>query len=90
MFIDNKDISVGDITYSAGTAYKVWVDNQEIGVIEKGERKVAKVQGPNHKITIEEIKDNVLTGGKYEKKFKLKTNETATVNIPAMINNTNE
>ena len=47
---DNRGISIGDITYSAGTTYKVWLDNQEIGVIKKGERKVAKVSGKNHKI----------------------------------------
>jgi len=90
VLIDNRDISVGDITYSAGTTYKVRVDNQEIGVIEKGERKVARVAGVSHKIVVEEIKDKVLTGEKYEKRFKLKTKESATVNIPAMINNANE
>lgn len=51
---------------------------------------MAKVAGVSHKIVVEEIKDKVLTGEKYEKKFKLKTNESATVNIPAMINNANE
>ncbi len=90
MLIDNRDISVGDITYSAGITYKVRVDNQEIGSIKKDERKVAKVSGVSHKIVVEEIKDKVLTGEKYEKRFKLKTNESATVNIPAMINNANE
>lgn len=90
MLIDNRDISVGDITYNAGTTYKVRVDNQEIGVIKKGERKVARVAGVSHKIVVEEIKDKVLIGEKYEKKFKLKINESATVNIPAMINNANE
>ena len=90
VLIDNRDISVGDITYSAGTTYKVRIDNQEIGVIEKGERKVARVAGVSHNIVVEEIKDKVLTGEKYEKRFKLKTKESATVNIPAMINNANE
>ena len=90
MLIDNRDISVGDITYSAVTSYEVWVDNQEIGVIEKGERKVAMVTGVSHKIVVEEIKDKVLTGKKYEKRFKLKTNESASVNILAIINNVNE
>ncbi|MBA7571153.1 hypothetical protein ES708_12911 [subsurface metagenome] len=90
MLIDNKDISVGDITYSAGTTYKVRVDNQEIGVIEKGERKVTRVAGASHKIVVEEIKDKVLTGERYEKRFKLKTNESATVNIPAMVNKASE
>lgn len=90
VLIDNRDISVGDITYNAGTTYKVRVDNQEIGVIKKGERKVARVAGVSHKIVVEEIKDKVLIGEKYEKKFKLKINESATVNIPAMINNANE
>ena len=90
MFIDNRDISIGDITYNAGTTYEVRVDNQEIGVINKGERKVAMVAGVSHKIVVEEIKDKVLTGEKYEKRFKLKTNESAMVNIPAMINNANE
>ena len=90
MLIDNRDISVGDNTYSSCTTYKVWVDNQEIGLLEKGERKVTRVAGISHKIVVEEIKDKVLTGEKYEKKFKLKTNENVTVNIPAMINNANE
>jgi len=87
VLIDNRDISVGDITYRADTTYKVRVDDQEIDVIEKGERKAVKVTGASHKIVVEEIKDKVLTGEKYEKRFKLKTNESATVNIPAMINN---
>jgi len=90
VLIDNKDITVGDITYSAGATYKVWVDSQGIGLVEKDERKVARVAGASHKIVVEEIKDKVLTGEKYEKRFKLKTNENATVSIPAMINNANE
>ena len=90
VLIDNKDITVGEIAYSADTTYNVWVDNQEIGLLEKGERKVAMVAGVSHKIVVEEIKDKVLTGEKYEKRFKLKTNESAMVNIPAMINNANE
>ena len=90
VFIDNKDIFVGDIIYSADATYNVRVDNQEIGLLKKGERNVAMVAGINHKIVIEEIKDKVLTGEKYKKTFKLKTNEGATVNIPAMINNVNE
>ena len=90
VFIDNRNISIGGITYSAGTSYEVRIDNQEIGVIGKSERAVIKITGTNHKIVVEEIKDKVLTGERYEKRFKLKTNENATVNIPAMINNTNE
>jgi len=87
VLIDNKDISMGGLTYNADTAYNVWVDNLEIGSIEKGERNVVKVTGASHKIVIEEIKDKILTGEKHEKKFKLKTNESATINIPAMVNN---
>jgi len=90
VLIDNRDISVGDITYSASTTYVVRVDNQEIGVIKKGERNAAIVTGVSHKIVVEEIKSNVLTGEKHEKRFRLKNNESATVNIPAMINNANE
>jgi len=90
VLIDNRDISVGDITYSAGTTYEVRVDNQEIGVIKKSERKVARVAGVSHKIVVEEIKDKVLTGEKYERIFKFKSNEGAVINIPAMINNANE
>ena len=62
VLIENRDISVGDITYSAGITYEVRVDNQEISVIKKGERKVARVAGVSHKIVVEEIKDKVLTG----------------------------
>ena len=90
VIIDNKDIIVGEIAYSADTTYNVWVDNQEIGLLEKSERKVAMVAGVSHKIVVEVIKDKVLIGEKYEKRFKLKINENATVNIPAMINNANE
>lgn len=90
LLINNKDIIVNDNTYNASTVYKVWVDNQEIGVIEKDKRMVATIVGVSHKIVVEEIKDKVLTGEKYEKKFKLKTYESATVNIPAMVNNANE
>jgi len=32
-------------TYSAGTTYKVWVNNQEIGLVRKGEREVVRVAG---------------------------------------------
>jgi hypothetical protein len=39
---------------------------------------------------LEKIKDKILAGEKYGKKFKLKINEIATVNMPAMINNANE
>jgi len=90
VLIDNKDISIGDVVYNAGTTYKIRVDDKEIGLIEKGKRKVAKVTGMNHKIVIEEVKDKALTGEKYEKKFKLKTSESATINIPAITNNINE
>jgi len=90
VLIDNKDIFIGEIAYSADTTYNVWVDNQEVGLLEKGERKVARVAGASHKIVVEEIKEKVLTGDKYERKFKLKTNEGATINILAMINNKNE
>lgn len=47
VLIDNRDISVSDITYSAGANYKVRVDDQEIGVIKKGEReeKWQRLQG---------------------------------------------
>ena len=90
VIIDNKDISIDGLTYNTDTTYKVWVDNLEIGSIEKGERNVVKVTGTNHKIVIEEIKDKILTGEKYEKRFRLKTNESATINIPAMTNNVNE
>ena len=42
VIIDNKDIIVNDNTCNASTAYKIWVDNQEIGVIKKeNERKKA-------------------------------------------------
>lgn len=90
VLIDNKDISVGNVICSASTTYVVRVDDQEIGVIKKGERNVAMVTGTSHKIVVEEIKGNVLTGEKHEKRFKLKTSESATINIPAMINNANE
>jgi len=90
VLIDNRNISVGDITYLTGTTYKVWINNQEIGMIKKGERKLVRVTGISHKIVVEKFKDKVLTGRKYEKRFRLKTNETATLNIPAMINNANE
>ena len=90
VLIDNRDISVGEISYITDATYKVWIDNQEIGEIKKGERNKVMVTGVSHKIVVEEIKSNVLTGEKLEKRFKLKTNESATINIPAMINNAKE
>lgn len=90
VLIDNKDIIVNDNTYNASTVYKVWVDNQEIGVIEKDKRMVATVTGVSHKIVIEEISNQVLSGEKYERIFKFKNNEGAVINIPAMINSLNE
>ena len=90
VIIDNKDIIVNGNTYNASTVYKIWVDNQEIGVIEKNGRAVTKVTGVSHKIVIEAISDQVLSGEKYERIFKFKSNEGAVINIPAMINNANE
>jgi hypothetical protein len=90
ILIDNRDITVGDIAYRAGTTYNIWVDNQEIGMIKKGERIKVMVTGVSHKIIVEEIKDKVLSGKKYEKMFKLKVNEDIVINIPAMINDLNE
>ena len=90
VLIDNKDIIVNDNTYGVSTVYKVWVDNQEIGVIEKNKRMVATVTGASHKIVVEEISNQVLSGEKYERIFKFKNNEGAVINIPAMINSLNE
>jgi hypothetical protein len=90
ILIDNKNFKVGEVAYNTNATYKIWIDNQEIGLLEEDERGVAMVAGASHKIVIEEMKDKVLTGEKYEKKFKLKTNERATINIPAMINDINE
>ena len=87
VLIDNKDISMGGLTYNADTAYNVRVDNLEIGLLEKDERKAVKVVGASHKIVIEEIKNKISTGEKHEKKFKLKINENVTINLPAMVNN---
>jgi len=87
VLIDNKDISMGGLTYNADTAYNVRVDNLEIGLLEKDERKAVKVVGPSHKIVVEEIKNKISTGEKHEKKFKLKINENVTINLPAMVNN---
>ena len=90
VLIDNKDIIVNDNTYNTSTVYKVWVDNQEIGVIEKNKRLVATVTGVSHKIVIEAISNQVLSGEKHERIFKFKNNEGAVINIPAMINALNE
>ena len=90
LLIDNKDIIVNENTYSASTVYKIWVDNREIGVIEKGERMVAKVTGTSHKIVLEAIDDKVASGKKFEKVFKFKNNEGAVINIPAVVNDLNE
>lgn len=90
MLIDNKDITIGEIVCSEDATYNVRVDNQEIGLLEKGDRSVVRVAGASHKIVVEETKDKVLNGEKYEKRFKLKINESATINIPAMIKNKNE
>jgi len=90
VLIDNKNIIVNDNTYNTSTVYKVWVDNQEIGVIEKDKRMVATVTGVSHKIVIEAISNQVLSGEKHERIFKFKNNEGAVINIPAMINSLNE
>jgi len=89
ILIDNRDMVADDITYIADATYKVWFDEKEAGVVEKGERIVKKVTGKNHKIMIEKIQDKVATGEKYEKIFKLQltSNESFLINIPAMINN---
>lgn len=90
VIIDNKDIIVNDNTYNASTVYKIWVDNQEIGVIEKNGRAVTTVTGVSHKIVVEAISNQVLSGEKYERIFKFKSNEGAVINIPAMVNALNE
>jgi len=90
VIIDNKDIIVNDNTYNVSFVYKIWVDNQEIGVIEKNERMVAMVTGVSHKIVVEAINDQVLSGEKYERIFKFKSNESVVINIPAMVNALNE
>lgn len=87
VLIDNVDVTVNDTYYISDTNYNVWVNNQEIGLLEKGKRKVAMVVGKNHKIIVQEIKNKELIGEKYEKMFNLKSNENATINLPAMINN---
>lgn len=90
VFIDNKEISSGNIIYSAEDSYKVWMDNQEIGVVKKGQRKVAKVVGVSHKVTLQKIRGKDLTGPVYERKFKLNPKEGAVLNIPALINTLDE
>lgn len=87
VLIDNVDVTVNDTYYISDTNYNVWVNNQEIGLLEKGKRKAAMVVGKNHKIIIQEVKNKELIGEKYEKMFNLKSNENATINLPAMINN---
>jgi len=90
LIIDNKEIISDSITYSDKISYKVFVDNQELGTIEKDDRMVAKVAGMNHIITLEEIKNGSITWEKYEKKFRLQSNEDAKLSIPAIINNKKE
>ena len=87
VFIDNRYISISDITYSPDTTtiYGVRLNNQDTIVIKKDERKMTKVIGASHNILVEEIKDNGLIGERYEKSFKLKINESATINIPAIV-----
>jgi hypothetical protein len=87
VLIDNVDVTVNDTYYISDTNYNVLVNNQEIGLLEKGKRKAAMVVGKNHKIIIQEVKNKELIGEKYEKMFNLKSNENATINLPAMINN---
>lgn len=89
VLIDNVDVTVNDTYYISDTNYNVLVNNQEIGLLEKGKRKAAMVVGKNHKIIIQEVKNKELIGEKYEKMFNLKSNENATINLPAMINNAN-
>jgi exopolysaccharide biosynthesis protein len=86
VIIDNKEIIVNDDHYKATADYKVWLDNKEISLIEKDKRIVAMITGSNHKIVIESIDNQELKGEKYERIFKLKNNESALINIPAMIN----
>lgn len=87
VLIDNVDVTINDTYYISDTNYNVWVNNQEIGLLEKGKRKAAMVVGKNHKIIVQEVKNKELIGEKYEKMFNLKSNENATINLPAMINN---
>ncbi|MCK4259069.1 MAG: hypothetical protein KAX49_08830 [Halanaerobiales bacterium] len=91
IYVDNKDFTIADITYSATTTYRVWIDGDEVGDVKKGKRKVAKIPGLGHKVVVEEIDGKELTGKKYEMKFRLKPSEVkVTINIPAMINEAKE
>ena len=84
--IANKDIIVNDTSYKTTIVYKIWLDDEEIGEIEQDKRIVAMVKGPGHKIVIESLINQDLEEKKYESFFKLRINESALINIPALVN----
>lgn len=86
VYIENKEITLDNVTYQATSSYKVWIDGQEIGDLRQGKRKLAKVIGSNHRIIVQEVVDRRVRGPKFEKQFTLKVTEKATVNIPALLN----
>jgi len=84
VFIDNKNISIGDNTYLANSPFRVWVDKKDIGIIEKGKRVLVKVVGVKHKIVAEEVRENTSTGEEFEEEFTLKINESAIISLPIL------
>lgn len=81
IFIDNKNISLNGVSYIAEKSFKIVIDGKDCGIIEKGERMVAKVTGTRHIVTIEELENKIFTGKKYEKNLKLNSNENVVINI---------
>jgi len=88
VFIDNLELTVEGVTYTAEASYEVWVDGEKIGrtTLAPGRRNAAYVSGPRHRIELQEIKDGEPVGERIKKDFKIATGTAEVIiNIPALV-----
>ena len=88
VFIDNLELTVEGVTYTAEASYEVWVDGEKIGrtILAPGRRNAAYVSGPRHRIELQEIKDGEPVGERIKKDFKIATGTAEVIiNIPALV-----
>ncbi len=85
IYFDNKNITIGDTTYTASNTCRVWVDDEESQDVRNRSRKVFKVAGAAHTIVVQEVVNGELSGERIEKKIKFKLDEGAIVNLPVLL-----
>ncbi|MFI5358485.1 MAG: DUF6672 family protein [Halanaerobiales bacterium] len=87
VLLDNRDLTIDGVTYTAEAAYEIWVDGEKVGrtALNPGRRNVAYVVGPSHEIELREVKNGKPTGDSIVKKFRLSVKQSEVIiNIPAL------